>query len=277
MLKKNQSILKIMNLRTLTPRSFHRSIQEATIQTFKVGADVPTVLCVGGRKKDDDNLYVYNFNLSGHEDIHKYKTFEGLVQYILKDLRSSSEFEKIEIVVFQTRVKMLMADLDMIHKIDDITAPELSDKIEEGIVIMWEFEDEKKKEVLFKRKTEVFKASEINAELVRMDGTDPQFGIYINGNSKTNEHMSEKIKVKQKTIWDSLGIEENYFDFIDDIINDAKSNKANLSDTMKKIIIGIREKEYGVFNPSEHKITEYELKVFLAGKQFESKLNKLKK
>jgi hypothetical protein len=197
-----------------------------------------------------------------------------IIESILGDMRE--EFEQIDIIVLTTQVQMIVAtnnDTEEIKEaIKDHNIKKLKKLSTHGIFILTETINKREKEILFKKGNKVLKASDYNSSMASVNQEDYEFGLYNKTNKKTK--MEEKVSIKKQTMWDTLGVQKEYFDFMDDIIKNSKDNKVGLSETMKKVILYVRDSELGDGSSTGNKISQYELKLFLAGKVFEEKIKK---
>lgn len=266
---KNKAILNEFNLEDLPTFMLKGSIIEACKKMMIKSGIIPPVLIVVGRKHNGAK-YCYNFNLVEHADANSSSTISDvdIINSILSDVKQ--EFKTIEMVVFQTLAHMVIDDIrnrDVTkEKIEREGIESLGNKHQQGAVLFFETPTKKEKEVIFKLGEKVFVASEFNKDLLEVEGNGPELGIY-----KQNIDM-EKIQVTKKTLWETINIKKESFDFIDSILKEAKESKKGLSDVMRQTILSVRDKEYGEGHSTGTNISDYEMKLFLAGKIFEEKI-----
>ena len=270
---KNKSILKVLKLEGLPIEIFQQTVISASKKMMEKEGMVPPVLIVVGKKNDDHIRYCYNFNLVSHPDVNSSPISSDdntIISSIMRDVRE--EFESIELVIFQTLASMLIGDASNEEKLKSAFASGDTDAVKNnmsmGVVMYMETPTKKEKEVIFKLGKHIYLASQFNKDILKVEGNEQNFGVY------NNKQTMEDIKVKKQTLWETLGVEKEYFDFMDEILKESKSEKIGLSDTIKKVIIKLRDVELGGGTSTGKKISPYEMKLFLAGKIFEEKLKK---
>lgn len=272
MQKKNKSILNVLNLEVLPVTLLPSTIISATRKMFDKEGNVPPVLLIAGSHKDGQN-YCYTFNLISHPDlIESPITFDEnkCIHDIIEDTKE--EFVSIDLIVYQTIGKVYLGTIGQNETIDDAILREKKVPDSEkpiGVILMIETPTSKYKEIIFKINNTTHLASEFNKDLLSVVGDTQDFGLY------NKEKNMDDIKMKKQTLWDTIGVEKDFFDFIDEILADSKTNKLGLSDTIRKVILKLRENELGKETSNGGKVTSYEMKLFLAGKIFEEKLKKL--
>lgn len=242
----------------------HR-LKDSAISTLKKMGDAATNLVVYGEKFDGNYIYLF--------DIYKYPNFTNPVDVsykVMDDLTSSGTFNKIHFVCFQAAI-LYKTSLFKLKSSINLNRDQFENK---AILFVIETFSNKNTSIIYiDANNNPIEKDQNSATIESAEEYGiPEFKKYLK-----NKNMSTSAAEKQKSIWDSLSIKKEEFDWIDEIIEESKKEKRSLTDTIKIIVRTVRNNEFDINNNSKEgqsDCTWYEIKLFLAGKIFEEKLKK---
>jgi len=167
-----------------------------------------------------------------------------------------SKFDSVLLSLVQTKMKFALSSTKVLKD---------SDKLSNGLIIRAETPYKKLTNIYYTNEDNEVKIHENIPEDAIVNKTFSNMGVF---NIKKNKEARQLT-----SIWSKLGIQKEYFGWIKDIIKESKQQSKSQTSMINEIIGDIKHTEFGE-TTEDINISEYEKKLFLAGKVFEQQLQK---
>ncbi len=269
MQKNTELILRKIDLPLVLKEDvIENKLKKAAIDTLKFLGKASTNLVIFGKTSTHENS-IYLFDVQSYPE---FKSIPDTIEILLDDVIESNIFKKINFIIVQASVNIPINFLNKdVSEIKNISQKDFNT---EAILYIIQKENKSDRKIIYiDSDNSVKELTDKDTIILPLNEKDiPNLKKYFK-----RDTMLTTTPENKKTIWDSLSIKRSEFDWISDIIEESKTKKRSVSETILIIVKTIRNLEFDIEENSQagkSDVSSYELKLFLAGKVFEELIKK---